>query len=107
MIKIWDFVTGDRKKNVGGSDKEVTSISFIGYTDQALVTSGEGKVRLIKEDGTEIRAFSGATDFVNSAAATPDGRIVVAGGQDSVLRVWNGTNGELIASFPPPAPESK
>ncbi|HKS37001.1 MAG TPA: hypothetical protein VJW76_07420, partial [Verrucomicrobiae bacterium] len=101
VIKIWDFVTGGRKKNIGGSDKEVTSINFIGYTDQALVTSGDGKVRWVKEDGTEVRAFAGTTDFVYSAAATPDGRIVIAGGQDSVLRVWNGTNGELIASFAP------
>jgi WD40 repeat protein len=107
VIKFWDVVTGERKKNVGGSDKEVTSISFIGYSDQALVTSGDGKVRLIKEDGTEVRTFAGATDFVNSAATTPDGRIVVAGGQDGVLRVWNGTNGELIASFVTPVSESR
>lgn len=101
VIKLWDFATGGRKKNIGGSDKEVTSINFIGYTDQALITSGDGKVRWIKEDGTEVRAFAGATDFVYSAAATPDGRIVIAGGQDSILRVWNGTNGELTASFAP------
>src|SRR2546422_3016831 len=80
-----------------------TSISFVGYSDQALVTSGDSKVRLVKEDGNEVRSFAGATDFVHSAAATPDGRIVVAGSQDGVLRVWNGTNGELIASFPSPS----
>ncbi len=103
VIKIWDFVSGDRKKNITGSDKEVTSICFVGYTDQALVASGDSKVRLIKDDGTEVRSFAGAADFVHSAATTPDGRVVVAGGQDGVLRVWNGTDGQLLASFPPPA----
>jgi WD40 repeat protein len=102
LVKIWDFETGDRKKNVTGFDKEVTSISFVGYTDQAVTTSGDGKVRLIREDGNEVRSFPGATDFVYSAAATPDGKIVIAGGQDGVLRVWNGTDGQLITSFPPP-----
>jgi len=31
---------------------------------------------------------------------------VIAGGHDSVLRVWNVTNGDLIASFAPPPAKS-
>ena len=102
VVKIWDFVNGEKKKNIAGFDKEVTAISFVGYTDQALAASGDSKVRLIREDGNEVRSFSGANDFVESAAVTPDGKIVIAGGQDSVLRVWDGANGKLIVSFPPP-----
>jgi WD40 repeat protein len=102
LVKIWDFVKGEKKKNIAGFDKEVTAISFVGYTDQALAVSGDAKVRLVREDGAEVRSFSGANDFVESAAITPDGKIVIAGGQDSVLRVWNGTDGTLIASFPSP-----
>jgi WD40 repeat protein len=102
VVKIWDFVKGEKTKNIAGFDKEVTAISFVGYTDQALAASGDAKVRLVREDASEVRSFAGATDFVESAAATPDGRIVIAGGQDSVLRVWDGTDGKLLASFPPP-----
>jgi WD40 repeat protein len=102
VIKLWDFATGERKKNIGGFDKEVTAVSFVGYTDQALTASGDGKVRLVREDGNEVRSFSGANEFVESAAVTPDGKIVIAGGQDGILRVWDGANGTLIISFPPP-----
>ena len=102
VVKIWDFVKGEKTKNIGGFDKEVTAISFVGYTDQALAVSGDAKVRLVREDASEVRSFAGATDFIESAAVTPDGQIVIAGGQDSVLRVWDGTNGKLLASFPPP-----
>jgi len=28
---------------------------------------------------------------------------VVAGGQDSVLRVWNGADGNVLVTFPAPA----
>ena len=101
VVKIWDFVKGEKTKNIAGFDKEVTAISFVGYTDQALAVSGDAKVRLVREDASDVRSFSGATDFIESAAVTPGGKIVIAGGQDSVLRVWDGTNGKLLVSFPP------
>jgi WD40 repeat protein len=104
VVKIWDFVKGEKTKNIAGFDKEVTAISFVGYTDQALAVSGDAKVRLVREDASDVRSFSGATDFIESAVVTPDGKTVIAGGQDSVLRVWDGTNGKLLVSFPPPDP---
>ena len=101
VIKVWDVVTGDRKKNIEGAGKEVTSIRFVGATGEAVASSGDGQVRLLRENGEKVRAFEGATDFMNSATATPDGRVIVAGGQDGVLRVWNGSTGESRGSFAP------
>ena len=63
-VKFWDFAHGEKKKNIGGFDKEVTAISYVGYTDQALAVSGDAKVRLVREDGSDVRSFSGANDFV-------------------------------------------
>jgi WD40 repeat protein len=103
VIKVWDFVSGERKKTIEGFSKEVTSISFIGTTDQALASSGDDQIRTFRDNGEKIRSYEGATNFVNSASATPDGRIVIAGGDDGVLRVWNGTNAEVIATFGPTA----
>jgi WD40 repeat protein len=57
----------------------------------------------LRENGDNVRSFSGAADYLYSAATTPDGRIVIAGGQDSTLRVWNGVDGKGIANFTPPA----
>jgi WD40 repeat protein len=102
VVKIWDFVTGERKKNIEGFSKEVTSVAFIDATDQALTSSGDNQIRLVRENGDSVRTFSGATDYVYSAMATPDGKIVVAGGQDSMLRVWSGMDGKEIVNFPPP-----
>src|SRR4030095_9464731 len=77
VVKIWDFLKGEKSKNITGFDKEVTAISFVGYTDQALAVSGDAKVRLVREDASEVRSFAGATDFIESAAVTPDGKIVI------------------------------
>jgi WD40 repeat protein len=101
VIKVWNFVTGERKKNIDGATKEVTSIAFVGATDQAVAASGDNQVRLLKENGEKVRGFEGATDFMNAVAATPDGAAIVAGGQDGVLRVWNGKDGKVVASLAP------
>ena len=101
VIKVWDFVTGDRRKNIEGADKDVTGIAYVGVTDQMIASSGDSQVRLLKENGEKIRSFEGATDFMNTAATTPDGRVVVAGGQDGQLHVWNGADGKKVASFGP------
>ena len=103
VIKVWDFVTGERKKTIEGFGKEVTSISFVGITDQTLASSGDDQIRTVSDNGEKIRSFEGGTNFMNSASITPDGGIVIAGGHDSILRVWNGTNAEVLATFAPPA----
>jgi WD40 repeat protein len=102
QMKLWDFATGDRKKNVEGYEKEVTSVWFIGAGGQLVSTSGDNKVRLLNADGNQVRVFPGVADFMNSAAANADGKILAAGGDDSILRVWNTTDGKELFTFPPP-----
>ncbi len=101
-VKVWSLVTGEIVRTVQGFSKEATSISHVGVGDQFLATGGDGKVRLINEGGGDARTFSGASDFMYAGAATPDGKIVIAGGQDGILRIWNGANGNSIATFEPP-----
>ncbi len=102
VVKVWNVVTGERKKNVEGFGKEVTSVQFIPGLDQFVAAAGDKQVKLFRENGEVTRTFAGASDFLHSVTATPDGRMIVAGGQDGILRVWNGSNGESIVIFPPP-----
>lgn len=101
-VKVWSLVTGEIVRTVQGFSKEATSINHVGVGDQFLATGGDGKVRLINEGGGDARSFSGASDFMYAGAATPDGKVVIAGGQDGILRIWNGANGNSIATFEPP-----
>ena len=65
-----------------------------------------GTVNIKRTDnGGNIRAFGGSSDFMYSATATPDGKIVVGGGYDSVLRIWNGANGQVIQTLEAPKPQ--
>ena len=101
-VKVWSLVTGEVVRTVQGFSKEATSITHVGVGDQFLATGGDGKVRLINESGGDARSFAGASDFMYAGAATPDGRVIIAGGQDGILRVWNGANGQSITTFEPP-----
>jgi WD40 repeat protein len=101
VVKLWNVPTGERRRNVTGYDKEITAIQFLYGADNFLTGSGDARVRLLKEDGSEVRSFASAPGFVQSAAASLDGTVVIAGGDDGLLRVWNGTNGEVKATFSP------
>jgi len=101
IVKVWDATTGDRKKNIEGYEKEVTAVRFVGVSANLVTSSGDNKVRLVTLDGKEVRAFPEVADFMQSAAVSADGKVVVAGGQDSVLRVWNVADGKALTSFPP------
>ena len=56
-------------------------------------------------NGGTVRDFGGAAEFMHSVDVTPDGAVLVAGGHDSVLRIWNGTNGQVLKNLDPPEPE--
>jgi WD40 repeat protein len=105
-IKIWDFASGEQKKTIGGAAREITAFQFLDGPAEALAASGDNQLRLLREDGGNIRTFGGASDYTQTAAITPDGRFVIAGGSDSQFRLWNGEKGDLIRTFPPPARSS-
>jgi len=109
VIKVWDPQTGALLRTETGDPNrfrdykhEVTSISFVGSSDLMLATSGDKRVRLQRTDTPqEIRTCVGLHAYMYSAAASPDGKLIVSGGHDGILRVWNGENGYQIREFPP------
>jgi WD40 repeat protein len=101
-VKLWDVNAGTQTKTVQGFDKEVTSVTYLGDTDQVIATAGDGKVRLLRPDGGEVRSFGGAAGFVYSAAASRDASTVLAGGEDGVVRLWEGASGKDLFKFPAP-----
>jgi WD40 repeat protein len=102
-IKIWNVETGEQHRTIQNYGKQVTAIRFIGVTDNTVSGSGDKSVKFHRaNDGGNYRTFGGATDYVYSVAATRDEAVVIGGGEDGVLRVWNGTNGQALFNFEPP-----
>ena len=99
VVIAWDMIMGERKKKIEGWNKEVTSLQFIGATNQIVTSAGDNLVRIVNDEGTEVRAIAKLPDFMQAAASTASGGTIIGGGEDSILRVWDGTNGKEIALF--------
>ena len=71
-----------------------------------VTASGDNRIRLVRAaDGGSERDFTGPTDFMYAVAASADGNVVIGGGQDSTVRIWKVTDGQLIIAFEVPKPE--
>jgi len=99
VVNSWDMFMGERKKKIEGWTKEVTSLQYIGATNQIVTSAGDNLVRIVTDDGTEVRAIAKLPDFMQAAASAPSGATIIGGGEDSILRVWDGTNGKEVAVF--------
>jgi WD40 repeat protein len=96
-VVTWDLNIGERKKKIEGWTKEVTSLQFIGATNQLVVSSGDNRVRIVTDDGSEIRSIANIPDYMQAVVSSPSGNAIVGGGEDSFLRIWDASGKELIA----------
>ena len=102
-IKVWNVETGEQHRTIQNYAKQVTSIHFIGVTDNLISGSGDKTVKLHRSsDGANYRTFAGSSDFVYAVAATRDETVAIAGGEDGILRIWNGTNAQELFKFEAP-----
>ena len=102
VVNVWSTESGERIKKIIGWNKEVTGLQFQGPTSTIVTSAADNQVRIVKDDGTEVRAMAKLPDFVQAAACSPQRPWIVGGGQDSVLRVWDGSSGTELAAFQSP-----
>src|SRR5690606_3161189 len=100
-VKVWDLADGRVKSTVEGFAKEIGTVVYVGETESLLTASGDKTVQLANAPLPE----AGDT-FLHSADASLDGTRLIAGGQDSILRVWDGIAKKLLTSFPSPEAEA-
>jgi hypothetical protein len=108
VVKVWDYEKGEKVRDIPGYQKQVTRLVFVGNKPEFLTASGDPQVRLMNaENGGQLRAFAGATDFLYAVAVSPDGSVVVAGGEEGVVRLYNGQTGQLVKAMLPPDAEPR
>lgn len=88
-VKFWMLGTADKARTVSGFAKEVVGVCHLGTGGDALVVPGESDLVRVTEGGEKPATLGGARDFQHAAAVTMDGRWLMAGGHDGVVRVWD------------------
>jgi hypothetical protein len=107
VIKVWDFEKGEQVRTLSGHSKQVTRLLFIGNTAQIITCSGDQTVRWWNVDnGGLVRTFGGNKDFLYAVGVSSDGALVAAGGEEGVVRLYNGTTAKLIRQLAPPTVEN-
>ncbi|MDB5391765.1 MAG: Planctomycete cytochrome [Planctomycetaceae bacterium] len=109
VLKLWDTETGlplrtmkGTTYRIGAYKREVTSVAFIGESEQILAACGDGTVRLHRTTSeSDILTYAGSKGYQFSVAVTPDGRSVLATGSDGTLRIWTGHEQQPKQSFAP------
>lgn len=106
VIKVWDYEKGEQARTIAGHTKQITRLEFIGKTPQFVTCSGDKTVRFWNVDnGGNVRNFGGSNDFLYAVGVSPDGSVVAAGGEEGIVRLYNGTNGALVKELLPPGVE--
>lgn len=103
-VKVWNVLTGEQIRTVPGYSKQVTSIRYMGISGNTVSCGGDSGVKFITaNNGSNFRNFGGSSGYMYSARASRDEKVVVAAGEDGVIRIWNGTNAQVIRAIEPPA----
>ena len=106
VIKVWDYEKGEQVRTFGNSGKQITRLLFKGSSSEILTCSGDQNVRFWNVDnGGGGMAFGGSSDFLYAIGVSPDGKVVAAGGEEGIVRLYNGTNGQLVKALLPPGTE--
>jgi WD40 repeat protein len=109
VIKVWDYEKGEQARTIPNAhQKQITRLTFFGKNGLFFTSGGDGVAKLWNIDnGGNQRNFAGATDYLFAVGASADGKLVATGGEEGVLRIYNGDNASLIKAAYPPGEEPK
>ena len=96
ILHLWNVATGEEVKRIVLGRGWIHSAAFMPDGRQAVVADREvGMYDL--ETGEEVRVFpSPPSSDVQQAALSPDGRRLLTGGWDGVVRLYNVQSGNLL-----------
>jgi len=104
---VWNYENGEQVRTIPGHGKQVTRLVFKGATPEFITASGDQTVRMWNVDnGGNTRNFSGATDYLYAVGISADGAVVAAGGEEGIVRLYNGTTGQIVKALLPPGVEA-
>jgi WD40 repeat protein len=108
VIKTWNVETGEQIRTAQNFSKQFTAIRFTGNGSTFIASNGNGNLYRGQAEQNPGAVNPGTGDFLYSCDSSYGGAVLVAGGQDSVLRVWGvvNNNPQVIRTFEAPKPDA-
>lgn len=100
-LQMWNLSSG---KLAGSISAESLDTNFVVLSNDArtVATWGALSTTIALEDyvaGSPLVTLRGHTNGVNSAAFSPDGKLLVSGGSDSTARLWDVATGKELRTL--------
>ena len=99
--RIWDLETGRIVSSITGQGG-VVGAAFLPDGRSALIINGDNTAQLqdLRTDQVvSSYSFTGYTTTIISARLSPDGKYILAGGEDNKVRMWAAQTGKEVRTF--------
>lgn len=94
--RLWDAVSGQTLQEWTDHPDPVAAVAFLPQGQHALTASGK-TLRLWEiKTGTLLKTLPSAAGILRTLAVSPDGRTVIAGGDDHQVSIWDLDSGQLV-----------
>ncbi|SDZ19644.1 WD40 repeat [Geodermatophilus africanus] len=98
VVRLWNIPNGTNRV-VGASLDAVFDLAVDDEGRMAAAASDSRIMLLDLRGGGPARTVTGQSGVVNGIAFAPGGAMLMSGGQDGTVRVWDVTNGQLATTF--------
>jgi len=98
-VWLWDLDKGEKIKSFKGPMKFVNSVAFIPQSTHAAIAGGNFVVVWDTLTGAEVRRLAEQPSSITMLAVSADGKRLLTGSDDRVVRWWNLEEGKLLRRF--------
>jgi WD40 repeat protein len=95
-VILWDLATFLERRSFRNLPGGVTSVAFTPDGQRIIASAGKTIRAWEVETGRPGIAFAGHEDVISQLALSPNGRWIVSGSDDNVLKVWDARSGRLV-----------
>jgi hypothetical protein len=54
---------------------------------------------VIRDDGSQVRSIANLPEYMHAAAGNASASLLLAGGEDGILRIWDAKTGQELMHF--------
>ena len=96
--RLWDAKTGKERTRMKVPDDWVAGVAFSPDGSRLVTLPYFGNAAIVWDTDSALVVFRiGHDDDLDAASFSPDGQVLVSGGEDGTVRTWNAEIGEMLS----------